>query len=203
MPEVIHRDVGGLTFPMGPWKVTAMLADVDGLRFGTGCGGSFETTFGKLDRGKGCLASRFGHRGNQVSGYGSAVAGVGQHHGFLHRPGVVAAHEADEAVVAVFTANGMSRINGLGFDEQPFEFGKNWARFRFVVAEFEEKVWCPGQARVVVVGALALTNDSLELSFVKARYFSTLAQIILNRASESGGYLVFGGGSEVVFLFTQ
>ncbi len=50
MPEVIHRDVGGRAFAMGPGEVAAMLADVDSFCFGTGCGGSCVTIFGKLDR---------------------------------------------------------------------------------------------------------------------------------------------------------
>src|SRR6267142_894044 len=151
MPEVIHRDVGGRAFPIGPWEATAMLTDMDGLRFGTGCSGSCETTFGSPDGGKRCLTSRFIHRGNQMSGDCSTVASVREHHGFLHRPSIVAAHEANEAIVTIFAASGVSRVNGLGFDEQPFEFGKNRARFRFVVPQFEKEIRCLSQARAIVV----------------------------------------------------
>ncbi len=69
------------------------------------------------------LRVRFGYCGNQMSGDGSAVAGVGEHHGFLHRPSIVAADETDEAIVAVLTANGMSRIHGLASTNKPFELG--------------------------------------------------------------------------------
>ncbi len=138
-----------------------------------------------------------------MPGDGSAVTGVGEHHGFLHRPSIVAAHKADEAVVAVFAADRMSGVNGLGFDEKTFELGKNGARFRFVVAEFEEQVRSLGQARPIVVGPLALADDGLESAFVEARHFSALAETVLNCAAKRSGYLVFSGSSEVVFLFAQ
>ena len=48
---------------------------------------------------------------------GAAVADVGEHHGLLHGPRVVAAHEADEAIVTVSAAYRMSNVHWLGFDE--------------------------------------------------------------------------------------
>jgi hypothetical protein len=44
---------------------------------------------------------------------GPVVAGVSEHHGFLHRPSVVATHETNQAIVAVLAASRMGRVYGL------------------------------------------------------------------------------------------
>jgi hypothetical protein len=52
----------------------------------------------------------------------------------------MSAHEANQAVVAVLAAGGMSGVHGFALDEERIEFRKDEARFALVVAEFEAEV---------------------------------------------------------------
>jgi hypothetical protein len=43
MPKVIHRNVGGPAFAIGPLEIPPMLTEVDRFRFRTGSGGELWT----------------------------------------------------------------------------------------------------------------------------------------------------------------
>ena len=72
-----------------------------------------------------------------------------------------------------------------------------------VVAQFEKQVGLFFDRRAVEVMPLSLPHHELKRAFIEAFHLARLTQIVLNRAAKCGGYVVFGGGSEVKLLFAQ
>ena len=56
-----------------------------------------------------------------MTGNRPAVASIGKHHAFLHGPGVIAADEADKAVVAIIVAGEVRGVHDFTFDEERVE----------------------------------------------------------------------------------
>ena len=70
----------------------------------------------------------------------SSVAGVGEHHGLLHSPCVIAAHKTTESVVTVFATGGVRGIYWFALDEQGVIFRKHSTPFPLIVAEVETQI---------------------------------------------------------------
>ena len=96
---------------------------------------------------------------DKVVSDGSTVSRVGEHHSFLHRPCVVTVHESAQAIVTVFTSNGMGSVNWFAFDEESIEFGQPHAWLEVVISEFETQVGRFRSASSIEVGNFALSND--------------------------------------------
>src|SRR4051812_24171863 len=106
---------------------------------------------------------------------GPAVARVCEHHGFLHRPTVVATHETNEAIVAVPAASRMGGVYGLGLDEEAVELGEYASASAIVIAQFEKQVGRLRDDRAVEVIPLSLPHHELEGAFVEASHLARLA----------------------------
>ena len=70
----------------------------------------------------------------------SAVARVGEHHSFLHGPGVAAVHEADQAIITISASDRVCGIDGFAFDEERVELRQDEAWFKVIISKLEAKV---------------------------------------------------------------
>ena len=118
MPEVIHGNVGCQAFAIGPWEIATVLGEMDGLCLGTGCRSKPWADFEWTDNSERRSSVGRGHRRSQVFRNGSAIADIGQHHGFLHRPRIVAIHKSEEAIVAIRGPGCMACINRLALHKE-------------------------------------------------------------------------------------
>src|ERR1035441_1054149 len=138
-----------------------------------------------------------------MTGDSSAIAGVGKHHPLLHRPCVISAHEANQAVVAILAASRMGGAHGLALDEERIELRNDEAWFTFVVPKFETEVGRLCEYGTVVVGPLALPHDGFVSALAEARDTAGFTQIVLNDTAEGGGDFVFTGCGELKVLFAE
>ena len=148
-------------------------------------------------------APRLAHRWEKMRCDGSAVAGVSQHHGFLHCPRVVAIYESAKPVVAVFAACGMSGVHRFALDEKGVMFRNNRALLAFIVTKFEAEIRRLGEPATVIVGALSLTHDCFVSAAIETRHASRLTEIIFDCAPQGGGYLVFCSRRQIELLVAK
>ncbi len=148
-------------------------------------------------------ALRLAHCGVKMLCDGSAIAGVSEHHGFLHRPRVVAIYESAEAVVAIFAASSMGSVHWFAFDKKSVIFGDNRPWLTFIVTKFEKQVGSLGEPGAVVISDLTLAHDDLVGVLAKARDAARLTEIIFDCAAKGGGNLIFRRSSERETLLTK
>ena len=138
-----------------------------------------------------------------MTGNGSAIASIGEHHAFLHGPGIIAADESDEAIVAIIAASEVGVVHGLAFDEERVELGQYHARLAIIVTQFEAKVGRLGQPCSVEIRHLSLPHDRFVDSPIESGNTPGLTEIIFNDRPQSGSHVVFVGFSEPEFCFSQ
>ena len=103
-----------------------------------------------------------------MSGNGSAIASIGEHHALLHGPRVIAADESDKAFVAIVASSKVLFIHRFAFDEEGVILGQDHSWFCLIVAEFEAKVGLLGGMGPVVIRNLALSDDRVVVSSAEA-----------------------------------
>ena len=103
---------------------------------------------------------------------GSALAGIGEHHGLFHSPGIVAIHKPAKAIITVFAANRVSGIHWLALDKESVMFGEDKARLVFIIAKFETQIRRLREPSAIVIGALSLTYNGFVGVAIKTGYTS-------------------------------
>lgn len=133
----------------------------------------------------------------------SAITSIGEHHAFLHGPGVIAAHESDKAVVAIVAAGEVRGVHDLAFDEKCVELGQRHARSTIIVPQSEAEVRRLGQPRSVEIRHLSLPHGRFVEPPVETGNTSRLPEIVLNDRPHGGSHVVFVGFRESEFPFSQ
>ena len=135
---------------------------------------------GQFNRAERTHATRFFHRGSQLAGNGPIPANVSKHHAFLHGPRIIADNEANQAVVAVFAADGVPGVNGLAFDKKRVELGQDRTRLPVVMAEPEAEIGRLGESCSIEIRRLSLPYDRIVEPPIESGNAAVLAEIVFD-----------------------
>jgi len=78
------------------------------------------------------------HRRQEIRSDGSPIPHISHHHGFLHRPSIVADDKTSQALVAVLAARRMILVYRFAFSHKGIVSDKNWKR---VPIQEKNQVW--------------------------------------------------------------
>jgi hypothetical protein len=200
MPRVINRDLTRCPFAREQTKFPPVPTAME--RFGMPCSSCPGMGNRTRQHHYSELPShlRVSHRWKQTPSYGPGITGIGQHHGVLHCPGILAYDKPLKAVVTIVAASRVGCVHWFTLYEESKLVGQYTG---FIIGpELEAKVGFCFQLRAIVVDDALVSRHGFKEVPVKAGDASLrtvpifLPEIVLDDAFEIGGDVVLQLRSE-------